>query len=163
MGKYSKKIIYKGELALELKDCLKHFIQLELKAAKFYEEIAKNNKGEIAQVAKKFQKEETSHAQKLKELLTTAELVMDSTINKEVLLMSQYGIDVNLFGKELKVDTRKQLFTFALQAEKDSILMYQELVSQVPKNSKPYRLFSDLIKEERGHMFFILKQLHELS
>ncbi|WP_353893638.1 hypothetical protein PRVXH_000390 [Proteinivorax hydrogeniformans] len=145
---------------MNLKDCLKHFIHLELEAAKVYEKIAEHSEGEIAQVAKTFQNEEAVHAQRLEELLASKETISNQTVNEELLLLPRYGSELET---STKLDTRKQLFTFALQAEKDSILMYQEIANQLPESSALYQFFNDLIKEERDHMFFILKKLHELS
>lgn len=59
--------------------------------------------------------------------------------------------------------TKKELFTYALKLEKASILLYEELVKHFQFSPYLLQVFTKLIEEERKHMYFILRKLHEFK
>ncbi|MPN55674.1 hypothetical protein SDC9_203358 [bioreactor metagenome] len=57
----------------------------------------------------------------------------------------------------------KDFFIFALGIEKSSINIYSKVLELIKEPSEEYSLFEKLIEEEKKHMIYILKKIHELK
>lgn len=146
-----------------LRELLEKIIQTEDIASLVYERIAAVNKGDIATTALAFAKEETYHAQVIQSIIERSK-GLENPVPEEV------GILVELAQKEggdptikLIGASRKQLFQHALQIEKNSITLYEDIVRYFAPHTTERQHFEKLAKEERAHMYFILKKLHELK
>lgn len=138
-------------------------IEMELDGAKIYEEIDDQSLGEISEIAVKFKGEEIKHAkllESMREELAAITLNMDfeKFYEEELnLRSSKYNKD------ELKFLERKDFFMFALKGEKESISIYEKIKDMFDLDSKGYSLMDKLIKEEKSHMYFLLKILHDMK
>lgn len=136
---------------------------MEIEGANLYEKIARASNGEIAKIALAFREEELIHARKLEEInlcLTDEELSLESGLGY---LDDFIENSMTSMGKEFNYVTRKDFFVFALQREKDSIILYDSLKDHFQFNKSAYQIILELIEEERKHMYYILKILHELK
>lgn len=143
--------------------CIERLVEMELDGAKIYEEIANFSPEEISKVAFTFKNEEFKHAKLLKDMGREVENIrlpadFEKFYDKELnLRSSKYGND------ELKFSERKDFFMFALKGEKESISIYEKIKEVFALDSKGYNLMDKLIKEEKNHMYFLLKILHDMK
>lgn len=144
-------------------ELLEHIINTEERAGLIYESIAELNDGEIKTIAMNFAKQERHHKEMIKKFIEEADELSQEVSENAYLLLNSYEKN----QKETvikKVDTtRKELFKLALQMEKDSINIYEEIIRLFALEGLSKDYFEKLIKEERGHMYYILKQLHDMK
>lgn len=148
---------------MKLHDCFDKFIDLERHASDLYKKIKLGAPEHIARIAETFSKEELKHVKWLKGLKQDVPN-SDFEGNEEFYYISDFNfksLDIN--GEDLNVKSEKEFFLFALQMEKNSILMYSEFKKFFEMKSNEYELFTKIIDEERSHMYFILKVLHDLK
>lgn len=67
-------------------------------------------------------------------------------------------MEENVFNNRVK-----DFFVFALGIEKSSINIYSKVLENIKEYSKEYSLFKKLIEEEKKHMIYIIKKIHELK
>lgn len=146
-----------------LRELLEEIIQTEDIASGVYEKISVENGGDIATTAVTFAKQEKNHSQVIRSIIERSE-------DLENPAPEQLGLLLKLAQKEdgeptfkLVGASRKQLFQYSLQMEKNSINLYEEIVRYFGPETIEGQLFEKLSKEERAHMYFILNKLHELK
>ncbi len=147
---------------MNLHDVLQVLVTSENDAGAVYETIAGRNEGEVARTSLVFAEQERRHAQRIKTLVDQVD-GMDELVNEDMAkLLTLYVIESET-KRELKSASRKQLFRYALQIEKDSVLLYQEIAGFFEPETPGRNQFDALVTEERAHMYFVLKQLHDLE
>lgn len=145
-----------------LNELCQNMIQIEENARVFYEELAGFCEERIKETVITFAKQEEIHKEIIEELFGNIENVdlhlseKAKEIIKEQKEFINYNKNVN-FGKE------KEFFNFAFSIEMKGIDTYSEIIKNFKKNTEEYNLFNNLIEEEKKHMLFILKKLHELK
>lgn len=147
---------------MNLYEWLQTAIGNEKGAAGVYGRIAQKSDPDIASIARVFQEEELSHAERISVIVNgikESDLVLSTDMPNEALIKTK---NESLSDDELNFMNRKELFLFALKGEKESIELYGELEKLFGKGSKEGELFGKLAAEEKNHMFFVLQQLHEL-
>lgn len=143
--------------------CIERLVDMELDGAKIYEEIGSSSPEEISKVASTFKNEEFNHAKLLEDMGEEVESIslpadFEKFYDEELSLRSS-RYDKN----ELNFLERKDFFMFALKGEKESIAIYEKIKEIFSLDAKVYNLMERLIKEEKNHMYFILKILHDMK
>lgn len=145
------------------KELLEHIVSTEERAGRIYESIAKISDDDIKKTAVSFAKQEQHHKEIINEFIRDGnELDQVVPENATLLLESYENNQREALIKNVSV-SRKELFKFALQMEKDSITLYEEIIRLFHLEDLSKKYFEKLVKEERGHMYYVLKQLHELK
>lgn len=148
---------------MKLSEALEYFIELENKSAVLYEKTAETSSKELEIIFLKFRDQELEHAQKLSEYRIDI-IDIDLGVRVELLFMEGSGYGVKNYTEEgLKFTSRKDFFIFALQGEKNSILTYTEFKEFLQKDSNEFKMIETFIEEERNHMYYILKMMHDLK
>lgn len=147
---------------MKLSEYVEKLIQMELDAAKLYEEIEQVTSEEIAAAARTFKEEEYSHATILKKIFLN---LPPEELSKEVdsISVDAYESNSNTVAQDENFQNRKNFFLFALQGEKDSLELYGKLKRLFKDDETLSQTFDNLLLEERKHMYFILKNLHEMK
>jgi rubrerythrin len=134
-------------------------VKLEENARILYLMLAEMCDVRIKNTMLNFSQEEEKHKEIILGIFKETE--NDLELNNEVLSLIQpqnlYEISKNSLQKD------KDFFVFALNTEKQSIEIYTKILNIFQKNSEEYNLFFDLIEQEKKHMLYILKILHELQ
>ncbi|MEN1758854.1 ferritin family protein [Anoxynatronum sibiricum] len=147
---------------MTLQTVLDALVTSEYDAGAVYEIIASRNEGDVASTSLVFAEQERQHAQRIKSLIEHR-----GDLNQQV--SDEVGQRLMIYLKESdsKIEaaaaSRKQLFRHALKMEKDSIALYQAIAKLFELGSVGRRQFEDLVKEEQTHMYFVLKQLHDME
>jgi rubrerythrin len=147
---------------MKLKECLTKFMEMEKNAGDLYGQIAQISNDEISHTASIFQEQEYLHEKRIEELEKN---LYDETLSIDPLFfyIPEHGWENNgCLTKQISFKNRKEFFLFALQNEKDSIVMYTEFKKFFSPHSPVCKVFDSLIQEERQHMYFILQRLHLL-
>jgi len=144
---------------MEQNDLCHNMIQLEENARILYLKFAEMCNVRIKNTMLRFSKEEEKHKDTIfslfKDIGSTLEL------NNDVLNLIQQQNFYKISEDGLKKD--KDFFIFALNIEKQSIEIYSKCLKNFEENTDEYNLFSELIEQEKKHMLYILKILHELQ
>lgn len=156
-------IIRVGEDIMGLNEFYQNMIQIEENARVFYEELAGFCEDRIKETVITFAKQEEMHKEIIKELFGNIENVnLDlSEKAKEIIKEQEEFIKNN--NKNINFGKEKEFFNFAFSIEMKGIDTYSEIIKNFKKNTEEYNLFNNLIEEEKKHMLFILKKLHELK
>ena len=148
---------------MNIKELLKKLVDSEDYVAQLYKKIAKTSEDEFAETVLLFAKQEGTHAIRIGSLLNQLENP-DAVVPMEIALLPQWSLtNESVHAESTNFTTRKKLFLYALQVEKDSIVLYEEIVRLFNEDTEGKRIFVQLIEEERKHMYFILRRLHELK
>ncbi|QUH24516.1 hypothetical protein [Serpentinicella alkaliphila] len=146
-----------------LRELLEELVLAEELGSQTYEKIAEVNEGDIAKTTLIFAKEEKKHTKVIQYLSEVIE-GLENPVPEEVVLLlkknSGKGEDPTF---ELEGASRKQLFQYALQIEKNSIELYEEIARHYEPDTVEMKEFIKLAKGERAHMYYILKILHDLK
>jgi len=150
-------------LFMIFKELLEHIISTEERAGRIYESIAKISDGDIEITALNFARQEQHHKEIINQFINEGK-TLDQIVpeNATLLLESYENNQREALIKDVSA-SRKELFRFALQMEKDSITLYEEIIRLFHLEDFSKQYFEKLVKEERGHMYYVLKQLHELK
>lgn len=154
-----------------IKDFLLKLVNDEKHAGEVYILLAERLEPALAKISLKFAKEEAHHIEILQDIahkLSDSKYEISSIIDE----LSPY---INPESKEnnekefdenpelLKNISKKQFFLYALKKEKDSIAIYEILREFFKTDTSLEYIFSNLIKEEEDHMYFILDEMHKLK
>lgn len=146
-----------------LGELLEEIFKDEEYASLVYERIAAVNEEDIKATALTFVKEEKDHSKVIQSIIELGE-GLENPVPEEVVLKLKMS---KKEGKDASLDlagaSRKQLFHYALQMEKDSIAQYEDIARCFDSETMGRQQFEKLAKDERNHMYFILKKLHELK
>ncbi len=151
-----------------IKDFLLKLVGDEKYAGEMYVLLAERLEPALAEISLKFSKEEVHHIRILQDIakkLANSEYEIDSILDD----LSPY-IGSKLENKALDENpdllrdiSKKQFFLYALKKEKDSIAIYEILREFFKADTSLEYIFSNLIKEEEDHMYFILDEMHKLK
>lgn len=145
-----------------LKEVLKELVESEDSASELYEKIAEVNEGEVEKTARVFSKQEQQHALFIQSIMDQLESLEEPLKPEVEQLMILYR-EEELTHSIIAAASRKQLFRHALKMERNSITLYEELSRHFDAGTIGRKHFEKLVAEERTHMYFILRQLHELE
>lgn len=151
-----------------IKDLLSKLVKEEKKACDMYLMLAEKLDSNLAEVSLRFSKEEVHHIKILEDLVDKL-----SSYTKDISSV-QYRIEefINADENKLKFDkiddslkslTKKEFFLYALQKEKNSVYIYRTLKDFFEDDITLEYIFSNLIKEEENHMYFIISEMHNLK
>jgi len=145
------------------KELLEHIISTEERAGRIYDNIAEISDGDIKTTALNFAKQEQHHKEIINQFISEGKALTQDVPENAALLLASYESNQRIALIEEVSTSRKKLFKFALQMEKDSITLYEEIIRLFKLDEFSKKHFEKLVKEERGHMYYVLKQLHELK
>ena len=134
--------------------------EMEEFASKMYKEIAEAAQPDVKKVAIRFSEEEEKHALVIEEVMRLYDQ-REITLNERANLLLQSWYDKRKLFDPTELTTMKDFFKFGLQGEKDSVLLYEEIIQSFPEGTKGHSMITKLIEEEKKHMYFLLKQLHQ--
>lgn len=134
--------------------------EMEQFASKMYREIADAAQLDVKKVATRFSEEEEKHAKAIEEIMRLYDQ-RDVALSERSYLLLQSWYDKRRQFDPSEFTTMKDFFKFGLQGEKDSVLLYEEIIKSFPEDSTGYSLITKLIEEEKKHMYYLLKQLHQ--
>lgn len=156
-----------------IKDFLLKLVNDEKHAGEMYVLLAERLEPALAEISLKFSKEEVHHIRILQDIakkLANSEYEIDSIIDELAPYINAESKEKENNEKEfdenpelLKNISKKQFFLYALKKEKDSIAIYEILREFFKADTSLEYIFSNLIKEEEGHMYFILDEMHKLK
>jgi Rubrerythrin. len=139
-----------------------NMIQLEENARSLYMKFSEICDLRIKKIIINFAEEEENHKKIIKSIFS--HLITDVELNDEILMLIQ---EQELYRKEMEENVfnnrDKDFFVFALGIEKSSINIYSKVLENIKEYSKEYSLFKKLIEEEKKHMIYIIKKIHELK
>ena len=150
----------------KLVDILKIALQLEERGFNFYTNLAGLARDErVKQLAFKLAGDEREHQQIFSKIIN--EYQGDETLEQEELAyLKAIGRD-NIFPdssglKELseKIDSYRDVLNIGIQAEKDSILLYNELTLLI-RSQEIKRIIYKLLEEEKMHLVELRNYLEE--
>ena len=131
-------------------------IRIEENGEKFYKKLSEAvDDKDAKELFKDLSKEEVTHAQVFKRILSNIEDYGDTDIYPEEYFAYLHALANNMiFNKDLdkeisRVKSRDDALKFAMQQEWEAILYYQEIRKLVPDDEKQH--IDKLIEEEREH------------
>lgn len=148
---------------MNLEECCLALAKLEEDGSVLYKKFSEKCSENLKPVVLAFSSEEEKHKKLLLEL-SKDRVFKGKQINDNINDIFNQQIDyINNKSKNIKLDEEKEFFLFALQLEKNSIVMYTKLLKIFEINSYEYKSFEKLIKEEKSHMVYILNKLYEVK
>lgn len=144
---------------MNLRECFLELIRIEEKGADIYLNFSKMCSEQIKPVLVLFSEQESKH---MKALLALSKY--ERLQNKKLDLHTEENFKEQLDylnNEEINPVTEKEFFKYALQLEKNSAQLYESLAAEFEPDTYENKVFSDLMKEEKRHMIFILKRLYE--
>jgi len=145
-------------------------MNVEKEGKEFYKKCVEvNSEPEVKELFKRLETDEEEHYQYFKELLEEFDKA-DRSITRDYLYNEQVNnylktlVDTKVFPKDETVTddiarNLKEALEVGIKAEKNSLLLYNELIG-VEKNEKTIEALKKLINEEKEHLVE-LKNLHE--
>lgn len=147
---------------MNLRELLEKIALSEEHAMNIYKKIAEKGEENIKKTAEVFAEEKRRHSEEMRKHLKVNE-ELEEPIPAEIFML----LEIDGKGQESILQregiTKKELFTYALKLEKNSILLYEELVKHFQFSPSWSQVFTNLKEEERKHMYFILRNLHEFK
>ncbi len=132
-------------------------VELEKEGMQFYEEMAKVLKNrEHKQICKRLAEDEKKHADIFQKLGSEGGFSSPAYEDQEAIEYLKALIEMKVFKEKGAMDIR-ELINKGIEAEKDSLLFYYEIIQNVSDDES--RFIKKIIKEEQSH----LKQLIELQ
>ena len=149
-------------MRMEMNEFCQNMIQLEENARVLYLKFSEICDIRIRDTMLEFSEEEESHKGIILKIFDHIEsnLELDDeirTILKDQQLFYENGSENFILKKD------KDFFVFSLSIERNSIDVYSEILHTFEMHSIEYNLFNDLIEQEKKHMVYILKALHDLN
>lgn len=140
----------------------------EKKAGDMYLMLSEKLDPHLAEISLRFSKEEIHHIKILKDLvdkLSTYTKDISSVQNRieEFLNADENKLKFDENDDSLKSLAKKEFFLYALQKEKNSVYIYKTLKDFFEDDTSLEYIFSNLIKEEENHMYFIISEMHNLK
>lgn len=151
-----------------IKDLLLKLVMEEKKAGDMYLMLSEKLDPHLAEISLRFSKEEIHHIKILKDLvdkLSTYTKDISSVQNRieEFLNADENKLKFDENDDSLKSLAKKEFFLYALQKEKNSVYIYKTLKDFFEDDTSLEYIFSNLIKEEENHMYFIISEMHNLK
>ncbi|AGB40766.1 hypothetical protein Halha_0795 [Halobacteroides halobius DSM 5150] len=143
-------------------EILKMAMNIEQQGKEFYQRCAKvNSKPKVKKLFTQLKDDEEEHYQYFKRLLNNLNeedksLSKDYLYNEEVSGYLRSLVDSKVFPEDEKVideiaHNLEEALKIGIKAEKNSLLLYQELI-QVEENSNAIKALEKLILEEKRHL-----------
>lgn len=153
---------------MNITEFLLKLVNDEKHAGKMYILLSEILEPSLSKISMKIAKEEIHHVKIIQDLaikLSDSNYDISSIINKLQPYMDSSIEDKHLDENPilLKDLSKKQFFLYALQKEKDSIGIYEILKDFLKKDTSLEYIFSNLVREEENHMYFILDEMHKLK
>lgn len=153
-------------------EALKISREIELRGADIYARalrIAK--KPDVRQMLDHLRKEELEHAALFEHL--SCEALSDDTAQENyapeaAMFLSAFAAEIAFPGGLMKLagdkglDDPRVVLEEAIQAEKNSILFYTEVIA-ASHNDKLKKYLGDIVQEERGHLMGLMMQLQDMN
>lgn len=142
-------------------------MRIEEKGARFYSVMAGRTESErIRQIFLKLADEEKEHFKVFQKLLTSYDdsELLDSEASdylNAVLQENIFPVDMDAGQSYGKVETVKDALAIGVQAEKDAILAYHELLARTSSESGRKLLYG-LIEEEKMHLIELRSYYEEI-
>ena len=136
----------------------------EEKGARFYRSMTERADSQKAKdVFNKLAQEETEHCKffaSLAEQSDKNEIIEQKSAAylKTLLEANVFPVDIN---GNVDIKSAHEALTIGIQAEKDSILLYQELFNNAT-SEKTRKVLSQLLQEEKMHLIELRQQIEEL-
>lgn len=151
-----------------IKDLLLKLVMEEKKAGDMYLMLSEKLDPHLAEISLRFSKEEVHHIKILTDLvdkLSSYTKDISSVQNRieEFLNADENKLKFDKIDDSLKSLTKKEFFLYALQKEKNSVYIYKTLKDFFEDDITLEYIFSNLIKEEENHMYFIISEMHNLK
>jgi rubrerythrin len=148
---------------MESKEFCDNMIQLEENAADLYRRFGVNCNDRIKSTVLSMAQEEDKHKEIMLKLFSGTQII-NFKFNEEIKSIIKDQFD-HLRGKseDLNFKSEKDFFNFAFEIEKKSIDTFSNIIQIFEKDTSEYNLFNFLIDEEKKHMIYILKRIHELK
>ncbi|MGL5256964.1 MAG: ferritin family protein [Proteocatella sp.] len=151
-----------------IKDLLSKLVMEEKKAGDMYLMLSEKLDSNLAEISLTFSKEEVHHIKILKDLVDKLSSYTKDISSVQDKIEEFINADENKpkFGEDddsLKGLTKKEFFLYALQKEKNSVYIYKTLKDFFEDDTSLEYIFSNLIKEEENHMYFIISEMHNLK
>lgn len=156
-----------------IRDFLLKLVNDEKHAGEIYILLAERLEPALAKISLKFSKEEIHHIEILEDIahkLSDSKYEISSIIDELSPYLDSASEDKENNEKELDENpellrdiSKKQFFLYALKKEKDSIAIYEILREFFKSDTSLEYIFSNLIKEEEDHMYFVLDEMHKLK
>ena len=140
---------------------------IEKRGYDFYIGQAKKVKGNLVELFGKLADDELDHYRRFEELIKMvkkdtqrqAEYVYEPEVSAYLAALVEFSVFPK--GQAGQVETVEEALTVAINAEKDSILFYQEML--VNNQGEAARVIRKLIEEEKQHLLDLVKFNEELK
>ena len=144
---------------MNLRECFLELVRIEEEGAEIYLKFSEKCDEKIRRVLILFSEQERKHRKALLEL-SKYERLQDRQldIHTEQSFMKQINY---LNNEETNPITEKEFYKYALQLEKNSAELYENLSAEFEPDTYENKVFRDLMKEEKRHMIFILNRLYQ--
>lgn len=152
-----------------IKDLLLKLVMEEKKAGDMYLMLSEKLDPHLAEISLRFSKEEVHHIKILEDLIVKLSNYTEDIssikdrIEEFIYADDENKLKLNSANTSLKSLTKKEFFLYALQKEKNSIYVYRILRDFFEDDISLEYIFSNLIKEEENHMYFIISEMHNLK
>lgn len=137
----------------------------EEKGARFYKTMAnKADSQQAKEIFNKLSQEEMEHRKffaSLAEQKVISEHLEQGTISYLRAILESNVFPVAVDG-EVDIKSPKDALALGIQAEKDSILLYQELFNNTT-SEETKKVLSQLLQEEKMHLLELRQQMEELN
>lgn len=147
---------------MQLNEFCENMIQIEENAKVFYENLAGICDERIKEAVIMFARQEEKHKEIMEKLFKNlVDVKLD--LNEEIKQIINEQMNFINKNKYINFEKEKDFFNFAFEIEKKSIDAYSRIIGVFETDTEEYKLFYSLIEEEKKHMIFILKIIHELK
>lgn len=151
-----------------IKELLSKLVEDEKNAGDMYLMLSEKLEPKLAEISLRFSKEEVHHIKILEDLIVklsnyTEDISSIKDRIEEFIYADENKLKLNAANTSLKSLTKKEFFLYALQKEKNSIYVYRILRDFFEDDISLEYIFSNLIKEEENHMYFIISEMHNLK
>ena len=153
-------------------EALKIAAEIERRGADIYARALKIAKrSEVKELLAKLHADELQHEavfEKLSEMALSSNEAAEYYSPEAAMFLSAFAAEIVFPGGLMKLANDSGLedphviLEHAIQAEKNSILFYQEVIA-ASKNATLKKYLSDIAREERSHLMGLLTQVHELA
>lgn len=147
---------------MELNEFCENMIQIEENAKVFYEKLAEICDERIKEAVLMFAGQEEKHKEIMENLFKNI-VNVKLDLNEEIKQIIKDQIDFINNNKDMNFEKEKDFFNFAFEIEQKSIDAYGKIIWVFEIDTEGYILFKNLIEEEKKHMLYILKRIHELK
>lgn len=154
---------------LNAKEALQMAVALEDAGQGFYQWAADQSQGEAAEMFKRFAEDERKHAKIFRGMLDAPEPIQPLFDEQEAEAYLGALIQETVFPGQCQwekqihaLNSPVSIVSYAIQAEKDSIRLYTEMMIQV-KTFDAKKTLRTIMEEEKGHQEKLEKYLATLS